>query len=170
MLSLVLVSDFAASLIAGRPIEAAAMQRVCPRGFANLTADERALFDVHDPAAAQRLRPRIEAAQELLWALSRIEISWPNHPCPVDEVKRIVLADGEEAFMEGLALRPAGELADEHECLTSLVWAIDDAAQQGAQVTQLDAQITIQRLAAVNWLRDDRITWDDALRHDRTTV
>ncbi|MGI5950696.1 MAG: DUF4272 domain-containing protein [Brooklawnia sp.] len=167
VLSLVLVSDFAASLIAGRPIEAAAMQRVCPRGFENLTPDERALFDGHGQTDAQRLRQRIEAAQELLWALSRIEISWPNHPCPVDEVKRIVLAGGEEAFMAGLALRPPSELADEHECLSSLVWAIDDAAQQGAQLTQLDAQITIQRLAAMNWLRDDRVGWDDALRYDR---
>lgn len=167
VVSLVIVSDFAASLITGRPIEPAAMQRVCPRGYANLSPDELALFERRDQSDARRLQPRIEAANELLWALGRIEIGWPNQGCPVDEVKRIVLAAGEEAFLQELALRGENELAEEHECLASLVWALDDGAAYGGAVADVDPHITVQRLAAINWLRDSNVAWDASEMHNR---
>lgn len=167
VIGLVMISDFAASVIAGRPIEPQAMQAVFPQAFAATTPDERRLFESRDPQAARRLQPRIEAAQELLWALSRINISWPQQAAPTDEVKRVVLAGGEKAFLTGLELRPIEDLLNEYECLVSLVAGLDVQQRIGQTDRTTDPTIASQRLSALSWLMNRGLAWDEADSHDR---
>lgn len=169
IVALVMTSDFASSLIAGHPIDPSGMQTVFPRSFASLSPRERDLFARRDPWAAHTLLPRIEAAQELLWGVSRISFGWPNQACPVDEVKAIVLSGGEEGFLEGLALRHLPQVLDEYECLASLMWAVDEQHHlKTAAIVDTDPNIAAERLAALSWLLNRGLAWDDADRHDRS--
>lgn len=170
VIALVMTSDFAASLLDGQPISPKAMEAAFPRSFAALSPRELELFTSRDRQDARFLLPRIEAAQELLWALSRARLSWPNQPCPFDEVKRIVLAGGEQGFLKGLALRPLPELLNEYECLASLMCAIDEQQnRRAAPIPDTDPVIAAQRLAALSWLMNRGLAWDDAELHDRIT-
>ena len=168
VIALMIASDFSASVIAGRPLEVRGMQAVFPRGFAALTPVESELLTRRDPGLATSLEPRVEAAQQLLWALSRATFGWPSAPCQVDQIRRIVLSRGEEGFLTDLVLRPVPELLDEHECLASLVAAIDDLHSQGQGVSKdVSATVAGQRLTAMNWLMNPWLAWEDADRHDR---
>lgn len=169
VIALVLTSDFASSLLAGQPIDPAAMQAAFPRGFAALSPDERDLFDRRDPAVAGKLQLRMEAAQELLWTLNRVvNFGWPSGPCVPDQVKQTVLAGGEQGFLTGLTLRAVPELLNEYECLASLVWALDEQQHlQADPIPETDPQISAQRLSALSWLMNRGLAWDDADQRDR---
>lgn len=169
LIALVMTSDFAASLIAGHHIDPRVMAAAFPRSFASLSPAELALFERRKLWAAHTLRPRIEAAQELLWATGRMTLGWPNRACPADEVKTIVLAGGEEGFLEGLVLRPTAELLDEYECLVSLMFAIDEQHRgKGTPVPDTNLGICAERLSAISWLMNRGLTWDDADHRDRS--
>lgn len=168
IIALVLVNDFSASVLAGRPIDPRLMQAAFPQGFEALSPTERALFDSADQGLARQLLPRIEAAQELLWAISRITFGWPAQPCQVDEIKRIVLAPGEQGFLTGIELRPLDDLLNEYECLASLMHSVDDLRRNGgAPIPETDPIIAGERLSAMSWLLNRGLAWDDADALDR---
>lgn len=169
IIALVMTSDFATSLIAGKPLDPRAMQAVFPRAMAALSPAERELFDRRDPQTARTMRPRMEAANELLWATDRTTLGWPSSECDTAELKRIVLSRGEPAFLADLQLRATDELLVEYECIASLMWAVDEDQQRhGPPVPDTDPQIVAQRLAALSWLVNRQLTWDEADYYDRT--
>lgn len=168
VLGLVLTSDFANALINGHQIDPRAMQSAFPRSFAALSPAERDLFDRRNRWAAHTLATRIEAAQELLWAVSRTTFGWPNRACPADEVKTIVLSGGEEGFLEELELRSLPELLNEYECLVALMGAIDQQRHDRTPpVPDTDPAIAAERLAALSWLMNRGLAWDEADHMDR---
>lgn len=168
VLALVLTSDVARSALAGEPVDRGTLAGVFPRAFAALSPTERELLDHPDAQLARRLLPRIEAAQELLWSLSRIRFGWPSQPCSVERVERIVLTGGEQEFLQELQVRTPLELLNEYECLMSLGWALDAARrQEHLPVPDTHPVIAAERLAALSWLMNPDLAWDAADNHDR---
>ncbi|MGB3954149.1 MAG: DUF4272 domain-containing protein [Brooklawnia sp.] len=168
ILALVLTADVARSVEAGAPVDPGALAGVFPRAFAALSPAERELLDNQDARLARRLIPRIEAAQELLWAISRIRFGWPTSPCSIERVERIVLTGGEQEFLQDLEVRTEPELLNEYECLMSLVWALD-AARRGQHpvIPETHPVVAAERLAALSWLLNPGLAWDEAGGHDR---
>ncbi|GAA2184848.1 hypothetical protein GCM10009785_34370 [Brooklawnia cerclae] len=168
ILALVLVSDFASSLAGGNPLDPEAMQWSFPQGFAAMSPAERDLFEQRDEQQALQLTWRIESALELLWAIDRTTLEWPSHSCTTDQVKQLVLSAGETAFLEELELRPVGELLDEYECLHSMGWALTEQQLYGGTVVpDTDGEVVAERLAAISWLTNGSLAWDDADTWDR---
>ncbi len=168
VLALVLTSDFARSVVAGEPLDPSAMASVFPRSFAALSPAERELFASRDADLARRAQARIEAAQELLWTLSMITFGWPSRACSVERIERLTLTGGEQDFLQGLVVRPLPDLLNEYECLASLVWALDAVRrQQHPPIPETHPVICAERLAALSWLLNPQVTWDDADQYDR---
>ena len=166
-IALVMVADFAGSVVAGHPINVADMQAAFPRAFAELTPNERRLLDSRDPGLAQQFLPRIEAAQELLWALGRTTLDWPARRTNPDQIKALVLPRGEQAFCADAGLIQLSGLVDEYEGLYSVGWAVDAAQRQGGAVPGTDGLVVGQRLAALSWVLNRGLAWDDADARDR---
>lgn len=168
VLALVLTSDFARSVVAGEPLNPEDLARIFPRGFAALSPAERDLLASQDADAARRAQSRIEAAQELLWTVSKITFGWPSQACSVERIERLTLTGGEQDFLQGLALRPLTDLLNEYECLVSLAWALDAARrQQHPPIPETHPVICFERLAALSWLMNPQVAWDDADQFDR---
>lgn len=163
IIGLVMTSDFASSVIAGSPLNQRAMQAVFPHAMAALPPTERELFNRRETGAARKLQRRIEAANELLWATGRTTLGWPTAGCHPGQVKDLVLRRGEQGFMEGLRLRGTSELLDEYECLSSLMWALNNQEALRPRVySDADPRIVAQRLIALEWLLKPQLAWDDA--------
>ena len=163
IIGLVMTSDFASSDIAGRPLNQRAMQAVFPHAMAALPPTERELFNRRETGAARKLQRRIEAANELLWAAGRTTLGWPTTDCHPTQVKDLVLRRGEQGFLDGLRLRGTNELLDEYECLSSLMWALNNQEALRPRVySDADPRIVAQRLIALEWLLKPQLAWDDA--------
>lgn len=162
IVGLVMTSDFASSVIANHPLDQRAMQAVFPRAIAALPDSERELFKDRDATAARGMQRRIEAANELLWATGRTTLGWPSAGCKPSQVKDLVLRRGESGFLDRLQLRDIDELTDEYECLSSLMWALaNQQAMRPAVHCDADPLIVAQRLAALEWLLNPQLAWDD---------
>lgn len=163
IIGLVMTSDFASSVIAGSPLNQRAMQAVFPHAMAALPPTERELFNRRETGAARKLQRRIEAANELLWAAGRTTLGWPTTDCHPTQVKDLVLRRGEQGFLDGLRLRGTNELLDEYECLSSLMWALNNQEALRPRVySDADPRIVAQRLIALEWLLKPQLAWDDA--------
>lgn len=163
IIGLVMTSDFASSVIAGNPLNQRAMQAVFPHAMAALPPTERELFNRREAGAARKLQRRIEAANELLWAAGRTTLGWPTTDCHPGQVKDLVLRRGEQGFLNGLRLRGTNELLDEYECLSSLMWALNNQEALRPRVySDADPRIVAQRLIALDWLLKPQLAWDDA--------
>ena len=163
IIGLVMTSDFASSVIAGSPLNQRAMQAVFPHAMAALPPTERELFNRRETGAARKLQRRIEAANELLWAAGRTTLGWPTTDCHPTQVKDLVLRRGEQGFLDGLRLRGTNELLDEYECLSSLMWALNNQEELRPRVySDADPRIVAQRLIALEWLLKPQLAWDDA--------
>ena len=163
IIGLVMTSDFASSVIAGSPLNQRAMQAVFPHAMAALPPTERELFNRRETGAARKLQRRIEAANELLWAAGRTTLGWPTTDCHPGQVKDLVLRRGEQGFLNGLRLRGTNELLDEYECLSSLMWALNNQEALRPRVySDADPRIVAQRLIALEWLLKPQLAWDDA--------
>ncbi len=163
IIGLVMTSDFASSVIAGSPLNQRAMQAVFPHAMAALPPTERELFNRRETGAARKLQRRIEAANELLWAAGRTTLGWPTTDCHPTQVKDLVLRRGEQGFLNGLRLRGTNELLDEYECLSSLMWALNNQEALRPRVySDADPRIVAQRLIALEWLLKPQLAWDDA--------
>ncbi len=165
-IALVMVADFASSVTAGNPLDPNRMRQAFPQSFEVLTPAERDLLASRDPHAALQLSWRIEAAQELLWALGRTTLDWPAHSCVTEQVKSAVLARGEQAFLADAALIQLAGLLDEYEGLYSVSWALDRAHSRGGSIPGTDAEVVSERLSALSWLLNRDIDWDDADTRD----
>ena len=139
------------------------MQAVFPHAMAALPPTERELFNRRETGAARKLQRRIEAANELLWAAGRTTLGWPTTDCHPTQVKDLVLRRGEQGFLDGLRLRGTNELLDEYECLSSLMWALNNQEALRPRVySDADPRIVAQRLIALEWLLKPQLAWDDA--------
>ncbi len=162
IIGLVMTSDFATSIIANSPLDQRAMQAVFPRAMAALPDSERELFERKDAETAHEMLLLIEAANELLWAVDRTTLGWPSVNCHPAQVKDRVLRRGEEGFLDKLQLRDIDQLLDEHECLSSLDWALENQEKMRPAVhSDADARIVAQRLRSLEWLLNPQFAWDD---------
>ena len=67
------------------------------------------------------------------------------------------------AFLDGLRQRGTNELLDEYECLSSLMWALNNQEALRPRVySDADPRIVAQRLIALEWLLKPQLAWDDA--------
>lgn len=154
IISLVMASDYATAVIEGTRINQKAMESSFPRAFARLAGSHRRLLATDDIALAHDVAPVIEAAQELLWTVSRSMPGWPAAAAPVAEVMRLALAEGEQQGVDSARLRSADEILDEYQCIHDLALAQNP--------TLCDLAITRQRFIGLTWATHAHLDWDQA--------
>lgn len=160
-LGLALSAEYA--LIEGHPADVPGYMRdVLPRAFAALSPAEQAFFANPDDQTAAPMSWRWEAVKELLWALGRIELDWPNTPADVDALRAASIERAEDEFMSGAQLRSLGELLDEAERNRALLWALREHRHfDGPPAGDASIDIVAERQEAINWLLDRATEWDD---------
>lgn len=154
IISLVMASDYASALIDGKQLPQSAMERSFPRAFAGLASSHRKMFETNDLAMAREIKPVIEAAQELLWTVSRSQPGWPATAAPVADVMRRALAEGEQHGVDSARLRSADEILDEYQCIHDLALANNPKV--------CDLAITRQRFIGLTWATHAHLDWDQA--------
>ena len=154
IISLVMASDYATAVLERTRINQQAMEASFPRAFARLAPSHRRLLDTDDVALAKEVAPVIEAAQELLWTVSRSMPGWPAAPAPAAEVMRLALAEGEQKGVDSARLRSVDEILDEYQCIHDLALAQNPSL--------CDLAITRQRFIGLTWATHADLDWDQA--------
>ena len=129
------------------------------------SAEERAFFD--DPAPSQRDRVRFawryECTHVFLWALGYVvELNPPDVIADVPREGAILADKGPRQFAADATLRPLHEILDQADLHYCLHWATRHLRLRGGSSPNADAEITMERHRALNWLiRYMGQSWDN---------
>jgi hypothetical protein len=141
-----------------------------PTGFASLTPREKDFLEsgAQDQAVARAMTWRYEAANTLLWALGidAARIAESDRLIDVDALGESVADLARPgAAMDGLGLRPVGEILDALDCTWREHWIVRQATAKGLPLSALNGDVVAERHIALNWLtgfhNDHGTAWDD---------
>ena len=165
-LALFVVALKAESIATGVPIPTAELEQRFPRAIPFVSPSERAFLDAGDPSPADttQFAWRYECLFLLEWALGlAATLPWPDTICNVAFAARTVVESGDEALLDGAALRPAAEILDALDLHYRLHWRVRQAQVDARPVPDgLDGGVVLERHRALNWLvRFEDADWDD---------
>ena len=107
---------------------------------------------------------RYEAAWTLLWSLGYVDkLGKPTQACDVKKAVQTLLKRSPAQFIKDAKLRPLSEILDQADRIYRYDWAVVDArVNNKAAPAKLDADVTVERHYALNWLIGYmNQAWDD---------
>lgn len=107
---------------------------------------------------------RYEAAWTLLWSLGYVDkLDKPTQACDVKKAVQTLLKRSPAQFVKDAKLRPLPEILDQVDRIYRYDWAVVDArVNNKAAPAKLDADVTVERHYALNWLIGYmNQAWDD---------
>lgn len=165
MLGLFLAALRAETLIAGKPISPAELQKRLPAAFEALSPKEAAFMADASPDQQQIVNFGwgYEALLVLQWALGLVPaLPHPTQICDVPALARVMLETGAEQLVASATLRPVGEILDALDLHFRMHWVarqadLDDEPAPGG----IDAGVVRERHRALNWLvQFEYAEWD----------
>ena len=132
----------------------------------HFTNDEQGFLDIDAPPTADidQFSWRSEASWTLFWALGFVD----NLGLPVEQIApydaiEIVESNGFDGLVSNASLRPTDEILDAADLIYRCHWATRSFQLDGiTKVGQLEAEVTVERHHALNWLiRYNDQEWDD---------
>lgn len=134
--------------------------------LAYFSPEETAFIKDTSPSDADRVKFvwRYEAAWTLLWSLGYVErLNKPTGICDVKKAVQTLLQRSPAQFVKDAKLRPLSEILDQADRIYRYDWAVVDArVNNKAAPAKLDADVTMERHYALNWLIGYmNQAWDD---------
>lgn len=128
--------------------------------------EESAFIKDISPSDADRVKFvwRYEAAWTLLWSLGYVDkLGKPTDICDVKQAVQTLLKRSPAQFVKDAKLRPLSEILDQADRIYRYDWAVVDArVNNKAAPAKLDADVTMERHYALNWLIGYmNQAWDD---------
>jgi hypothetical protein len=106
---------------------------------------------------------RYEAAWVLLWSLGYVnDLGKPTATCDVDAAIGVMRKRSAAQFVADAKLRSLSEIVEQADRIYRYHWAVVDARVNNSEVGGLDADVTVERHYALNWLIGYMdAEWDD---------
>lgn len=164
-LALLLVALSAESAAGGERIPTLSLQERRPRGFEQLSPQEREYLENSNPHPEEHIPIswRYEALLALLWALNLQELPPASELCDSARMVEMMLDQEEQEMLERAVLRPPSVLLDALDLAFCQHWAVRQAELQGGPTPPgIDPGVAYERHYALSWLtRFEPHDWDD---------